>query len=465
MALDQIALRLRTPWGARTISNNRRIFGAALLIAALTFAAKLLAMGKDVAVAASFGTTDTLDAFLMAILLPNFVATVITGSFNAALVPTYIRVREREGPESAQRLFAASVVISATLLAGATLVLALVGPGLLAFLAPGFAPAKLLLTRQLFYLLLPLVFLNGIATNWGAVLNAREKFGLVALAPALVPLATIATLLAGGAAWGGYALAAGTVAGFALQLTLLAVGLRRQGLGLLPRWTRNYGRNADLRQVVGQIVPMLAAGLLMNSTILVDQAFASLLDPGSVAALGYGTKFVSFITSITTVAIGTAVLPYLSRMVAAADWPGVRHTLRTYTRLIAAATVPPTLLVALGSGVVVRLLFQHGAFTSGDTALVAKIQAMYILQVPCYTLAILFVRLISSLRVGQVLVVGNLINFAVNIILDYVLMRRFGVVGIALGTSLVYLVSCAFLGTMAYRLLRDRQTTGGASCA
>jgi putative peptidoglycan lipid II flippase len=462
--MSATAVRCDAPAAGKAVrlpSVNRRIFRAALVIGSLTLGVKLASLAKEVTVAASFGTADALDAFLIAFLLPSYVINVVGGSLNAALVPGYVQVRDAEGPAAAQRLFAGAVTVSGALLLLATALLAALGPFVLPALASGFAPEKLLLTERLFYLLLPAVAVSGLATNWESVLNAGERFGLTAFAPLMVPLTTMAMLLASGAAWGVYALVLGTVGGTVLQLTLLGWALRRQGLSLWPRW---HGLDPALRRVIGQYLPMTVASALMSSTLLVDQSIAAMLDPGSVSVLGYGNKLIAPVLGIGTMALGTAVLPYFSTMVAARDWDGLRHTLKTYARLVLLVTVPATAALFVLSGPLVHVLFRHGRFTDADALAVSQVQAMYALQLPFYSLGILFVRLISALRGNHILLMGTVISFVLNVVLDLVLLRLFGVAGIALSTTLVYVASCAFLGLMLRRRLQ-LAAKGGTACA
>ncbi len=99
------------------------------------------------------------------------------------------------------------------------------------------------------------------------------------------------------------------------------------------------------------------------------------------------------------------------------------------------------------------LLFERGNFTPKDTDVVASIQSMFLLQIPFYTLTILFVRMISSLQANQVLLWGTAISFLVNVTLNYVLMQPMGVAGIALSTSIVYVILSIFLGVVLWRKL------------
>jgi putative peptidoglycan lipid II flippase len=93
----------------------------------------------------------------------------------------------------------------------------------------------------------------------------------------------------------------------------------------------------------------------------------------------------------------------------------------------------------------IRVVFQRGAFTAADTRVVGHVQAFLSLQIPFYILGQLGVRLVSALKKNSVLMVVAGVNLTVNVILNLILMRYAGVAGIALSTSLVYLVSCALV--------------------
>lgn len=429
---------------------NRRIFAASVVIGAAIVGVKLVAMLKDLVVAATFGASNAIDVYLMAFVLPSFAINLIAGSFHASLIPTYIETREQQGKTRADAMLGSTMLISVCLLGVVAVLLALVGPRLLPLLASGFDPEKLALTQQLFYFMLPCVVFSGIATLWSAVLNADERFALVELSQVAVPVCSAAAILIGAQRWGIYALTVGFVAGFFFQACIIAGGMRRSGVSVVPRW---HGRDAATMRVIGQYLPMLAGGLLLGMHPLIDHAMAATLGPGSVAVLGYGNKVVALVMTLGATAIGTAVLPHFSRMIAAGDIAGVRHTLKTFGGLIVAATVPITLLLVFLSTDIVRVIFERGAFTTTDTVLVASVQAMATLQIPFYVLGILLVRLLSSMKANHILMAGTAISFVINIILDYVLKELMGVAGIALATSIVYACSLAFLAVMLHRRL------------
>ncbi|HEV2382128.1 MAG TPA: lipid II flippase MurJ [Terriglobia bacterium] len=448
------SLRLPRPATAATTgSADHRIFRAATILSSLAGLVLVATTAKELAVANFFGRGDALDAYLTAYVLPSFVVNIVAGSFNSAVIPTFVEVRERDGAAAAQRLFSSAMVWSLAVLGALSLLLAALAPWYLPLLGSGFTVAKLLLTRKLLYLLLPLVVMSAITVNGTAVLNAGERFALPALLPILAPLGGLAALLAFGRTWSIYALAAGTVAGTALQAWGLARTARSHGISLRPRW---YGLDPKLRQVIGQYVPMVAGALLMSSTDLVDQSMAAMLPPGSVSALSYARKIVTVLVVVGAMPLGAAALPYFSEMAAKQDWASCRKTLRTYSGLVALVTVPATVGLFLFAQPLVRILFQRGAFTAHDTLIVARTEAWLALEIPFYVLATLGVRLVSALKRNGALMAITALNTVLNAVLNWVLMRRYGVAGIALSTSIVYLVSCALVFGLLYVLIGER---------
>ena len=435
-------------------SINRKIFGAAVTVAVLTASIKVAVVVKELVVAWRFGTGDALDAFLIALLVPSFIINVVAGSFNAALIPTYIQAREQEGAKAAQRLFSGTTAWGLGLLGITTLLMVASAPLYLPLIAAGFSPEKLDLTFRLLCAVAPFVLLSGIVVIWGAVLNAGERFALAAVSPIMTPAISIVFLLAV-KSWGVFALAAGLVCGAALEIVLLGAALHRQGISLRPKW---YEFDTHLRQVASQYPPVIAGGFLMCSTVLVDQSMAAMLSPGSVAALNYGNRTIAFPITLATTALSTAVIPYFSKMVACKDWTGVRRTLKYYMQIIFIITVPLTGFFIVCSEPLVQILFQRGSFAASDTHLVAQIQAFYALQIPFYVSTIFVVRLMESMLLNHILMWGSGLNLIANIGLNYLLMQWFGVAGIALSTSCVYVFSFLFLLICANKKLKSTFT-------
>src|SRR5580704_10690830 len=133
------------------VSVNRQIFRAAASVTAVGIVVKLVATGKEIAVAGVYGRSDAMDAFLAAALIPGLLINLISESMNQALVPTLIRVREQEGHAQAQRLLSSSMLSMCVMLGAVSAIAALTARGFFPLIAWRFSPSKLDLAIRLFY--------------------------------------------------------------------------------------------------------------------------------------------------------------------------------------------------------------------------------------------------------------------------------------------------------------------------
>jgi putative peptidoglycan lipid II flippase len=408
---------------------------------------------RELAIAQEFGRSDQVDAYFIAYLVPLTLMQVIVGSFGPALMPEYLKVRQHEGVPAGKRLFAACLSWASVVLLAVTGALAAGIDLWLPLLTSGFEHEKRVLTGKLFMLLLPSLCLSGIASLWTTALNAERRFVLGALTPAVVPLGAIVSLMVFAKEYGVEALAVGTLAGHALQCALLIPALQRRDIPVLPRWQR---RNEQMASVVRQYLPAASGALLMSTTTFVNQGMAAMIDPGSVAALSYGNKVVNFVLGIGALALSSAVLPEFSRMTSESDWFGIRRTMKTYSALILIGGGVVALLLYVVSEPLVAAIFQRGAFGERDTSTVAQVQALYVLQIPFYLVGITLVRLIAALQLNYILLWGTVINVSANVVLNLLFIRWLGVAGIALSTSVVYLIAMIFFGLAVVRRLSTR---------
>lgn len=449
-----MAMKVQTAAPTGRSRVNQGILRAAVSVSATGIVVKIAASLKEITVAGVYGRSDVMDAFLAAALIPNLLVNLISESMNQALVPTLIRVREQEGSERARELLSSSMVWMCILLIGASAAMALAAHGIFPLIASRFPAAKLALSIRLFYSLLPVVLITGVATNCTAVLNTVDRFALPALAPIVISIAIIAGALLLASRYGIWAMVYSTLAGSLLHAGMVAWMMSAHGYPFRLRW---YGMTEATRTVGRQYGPMLLSGVVASGGLLVDQSMAAMLPAGSVSALVYANRFVSVVLTLLGGAISTAIVPYFSRMVARRDWASSRQTLRNWTGLAALASVPIAALLIGGAHGLVRIAFQHGAFGPRDTAIVARVLAMYAVQIPFFVTSRVFYRfLVAMLRTDLVLYCG-VINLALDVILNVVLMRLYGVAGIALATSLWTVSTFFFLGYWAKKLLRHAE--------
>ena len=431
-------------------SINRRIFRAAASVTAAGILVKIVATLKEIAVAGAYGRSDAMDAFLAAALIPGLLINLISESMNQALVPTLIRVREREGHDRAQELLSSSMLWMCVLLAAVSAVMALGARGFFPLIASNFPAAKLDLSVRIFYALLPVVLITGIATNCTAVLNTFDRFALPALAVVINPVIVIAGALLLSGRLGIWAMVYATLAGALLHAAVVAGMMDFHGYRFRLRW---HGMTEATREVAHQYGPVLLSGVVASSGLLVDQSMAAMLPAGSVSALVYANRFVGVVLTLLAGAVSTAVKPYFSRMIALGDWAGCRHTLRTWVRLTALVSAPIAVALIVGAHPLIRLTLQHGAFSPRDTAAVAPVLMMYAIQIPFFVCSRVFYRFLVALRRTDLIFYCGTLNLVLDIVLNLILMRRYGVAGIALATSLWTVSTFLFLWYWTRRLL------------
>ncbi|HEY2466678.1 MAG TPA: lipid II flippase MurJ [Terracidiphilus sp.] len=437
---------------ARPINTNRRVLGAVSAVAFAGIVVKLAAALKEFTVAGVYGRSDAYEAFLTAALVPALLVNLVSESMSQALVPTFVRVREQEGRGRAQQLLS-NVLISTTALIG---IFVFGSAGLARWLFPligsHFSAAKLDLSVHLFYGLLPVVFLASAASNCTAVLNTAGRFGLPALAPIAGSLAVIAAI-SFGTDPGIWAMVYATLAGALTQLLWVGVMTHASGYRFSLRW---YGLNEATIEVARQYGPLLLSGVVASGGLLVDQAMAAMLPAGSVAALAYGGRFVSVVLALLGGSVASAVTPIFAEMVVHGDWEGCRKTLRRWALVSGGAAAFVAFALIISSHMLVRLTFQHGVFGLQDSAAVSWVLEMYAIQIPFFVCSRVFYRFLIAMRRTDLVFYCGLVNLVLDIILNLLLMRRMGVAGIALATSLWTVSTLAFLGYWSWRLLPQR---------
>jgi putative peptidoglycan lipid II flippase len=431
-------------------SVNRRILRAVVSVGAVGVLVKLVAMFKEIAVAGVYGRSDAMDAFLAAALIPTLLINLISESMNQALVPTLIRVREQEGHDRAQQLLSSSMLWLCVLLTAASVVMALAARGFFPLIASHFPAVKLALSIRLFYALLPVVLITGIATNCTAVLNTFERFALPALAPVVNSIAIILGAVLLGGRLGIWAMVYFTLAGALVHAALVAGMMDFHGYRFRLRW---YGMTEAVREVGHQYGPVFLSGIVASGGLLVDQSMAAMLPAGSVSALVYANRFVATVLTLLAGAVSTAVVPYLSRMIAHRDWAACLHTLATWTRLTALVSIPIAAVLIVCAHPLIRIVLEHGAFGPRDTDVVTKVLAMYAIQIPFYVVSRIHYRFLVAMRRTDLVFYCGALNLVLDVVLNLILMHWFGVAGIALATSLWTASTFFFLWYWARKLL------------
>jgi putative peptidoglycan lipid II flippase len=352
-----------------------------------TLASRLLGFARDSMIAALLGAGPVADAFLVAFQLVNVVRRLLSeGALNAALVPAWLRVREADGPVAAA---AFSGRVLGTVSAALILISILVGvamPLVIAALAPGFAghPTLVFAVNDA-RLMLPYLAFAGPVTVMMALLNAQGRFTLTAFSPLLFNVALIAVMIAL-VLWrqdsGLAALVVAATVGLAgfFQLLILATG---RGDGAATPLRVTFDR--EMRSFIGKAIPGMIASAGPQLIIVAGAIIAS-SSPSAVSWLYFANRLIELPLGIVGVAMGTVLVPELTRALRGNDHASMMHAESRALELAVGLALPATLgLIALSTPIV-RMLFEHGLFTSADTEGTARALIWLALGLPAYVL-------------------------------------------------------------------------------
>ena len=359
-----------------------------LTVGGWTMASRLLGFVRDVLTAHLLGAGPVADAFVVANKLPNLFRRLFgEGAFNAAFVPSFSALLHKEGRAAAQRFAEQALAVLGFWLLGLTLLAEIFMPWLMAAVAPGYTgrPETASLVVELGRITFPYMPLICLAALISGVLNSLDRFAAAAAAPVLYNLTAIGFMLglAGYVPTAGHALAWGVSVSGVFQLGLLLSDLRRAGISLhipRPRLT------PPMRTLLARMGPGLIGAGVTQLNSLVDTVIASLLPDGVQSIIYFADRLDQLPLGTIGVAVGTAMLPALSRSVAAGDKAGALAMQNRAIEYALTLTLPAALALIVIPGPIVGVLFGHGAFSPASVALCAQALAAYAVGLPAFVL-------------------------------------------------------------------------------
>lgn len=436
-----------------------------------TLLSRLLGVVRDMLRAYLFGTGIAADAFTVAFRLPNMLRALFAeGALSAAYVPVLTETMERGEPEEWKRFVLNAGSVLALTLALVCLLAILVAPLLVPLITPGFAavPGKVDLTVRLTQTLFPYLFFIGLATLAMATLNSLRHFTAPALAASVLNLAMIASMLWICPRLGEeptrriYGLAWGILAGGLLQLAIQLPPLLRHRVAVRFRATL---RDPRLWRVAGLMLPGVIGMGVAEINAFVDTFLASLLPPGSVAALEYGNRVMQLPLGVFAVALGTAILPTLSRHAARREERELGESFDLGLRLTLFILLPMTGFFIVAHRPILELLFARGAFTADSLSLTSRAFIFYSLGLCAYGSVKVIVPVFYARQNTRTPVRTAITAMIANIVLNVILMQWLALGGLALATALSSGLNAALLlraMKRQYGLAPSREVTRAA---
>ena len=412
------------------------MLGRIFTVGGYTLLSRLTGFARDIMLAAILGAGPVADAFFVAFRLPNhFRAIFAEGAFNAAFVPAYAHVHGEKGEASAKvfsdRVFTLLFLSQVILLVVAWIFM----PQAMTILAPGFThdDAQRDLAIELTRITFPYLLLITLVTLYGGMLNVMHRFASAAAASIFLNLAMMATLaVAVSFPTAGHAAAWGVLISGFLQYFLLAGDLARHGG--LPRFAP-LRLDEDIRAFFRALGPATLGSMGTQVAMFADTIIATFLPAGALSALYYADRLNQLPIGVIGIAIGTVLLPEMSRRITAGDHAGAMEEQRRafdYTLLFAVPFVAAFLAVP---DVITRAMFARGAFTKTDAAAAGATLAAYAIGLIPFVLIRSAVATFYARKDTATPVKASLTGLAVNMGLKLLLMGSLAQVGLALATA------------------------------
>jgi len=428
-------------------------------IGGLTAISRVFGFARDMLLARVLGAGLAADAFQLAFTLPNtFRRLFAEGAFSVAFVPMYSRALHGEGGEEAAEKFAGDVLaVFIWVLLAFSAVAMIAMPGIVWLLAHEYqtVPGKFELSVTLSRITFPYLGLVSLVAMLSGLLNARSRFGPGAFAPVFLNIVLISGILTGAYMRGpggddtvvAYALAiAVTVAGV-VQLAYLAWATRRAGVRLKVRVPK---LTPEVKRLGALILPATFGAGIYQISQFVDTFFATSLPQGSLTLLKLADRLNQMPLGIVGIALGTAILPMLSRHIHSGDAREAQRLQSQAFELATLLTLPAAAALAVCAPAFVTAFFVGGKFTLADGAIMAQIVVALVAGLPAYVIVKILNPGFFAREDTRTPVWTALAALLVNIAINLYVVQRYGIVGLAAATAASASLNCLLLYTILH---------------
>ena len=422
-------------------------------VGGLTLLSRVTGLAREMMIAHYLGAGAIADAFFVAFRFPNLFRSLFAeGAFNAAFVPLFTGTLTRDGEAAARAFAERAFAVMVVLLTVFVVVMELAMPWAVRGLAPGFedTPDKMAQAVTFSRICFPYLLFISLVSLQAGVLNALGRFAAAAGTPVLLNLTSMAGLwaLMPYTPTAGHAMAWGTFIAGIVQFLWLVISLKRAGMLLRPVWPRF---TPDVRLLFRRIVPGAVGAGVYQINLVINTMIASTVADGAVSYLNYADRVNQLPLGVVGIAIGTALLPLLSRQLRAGELEAAADSQNRAMELGLLLTLPAAVALGVIAEPVIRVLFERGSFGPAQTSATAAALVAFAIGLPAYVLVKtlipgFFAREDTSTPVR---IAG--LCMLLNVGLNFALLGPLAHVGMALATALAAWVNVLLLAWVLYR--------------
>jgi putative peptidoglycan lipid II flippase len=427
------------------------LFKSTFTIGGLTLVSRIAGFAREMLMSRVMGASWQADAFFVAFRLPNTFRRLFgEGAFSAGFVPLYAQRLQGENGEVEAKHFSEEVLaVFVPTLVLFTVAFEIIMPLFVAAIS-GYTGEQLGLATFLTRITFPYLILISLVSLFSGILNSLARFTAAAFAPALLNLAMLTALIfvRDGGTISATALAIAVTAGGVLQLGLLLAACKRAGIVLkLHRPHMTPG----VRQFVRVVVPATFGAGVYQVSAFIDTFFLARIGTGALSYFNYADRLNQLPLGVIGAALGTAILPQVSKHVGAGEPAKAARVQAQATELAMLLCLPAALALAVSALPLASALFQGGRFTAEDARLTALCLSIIVLGLPAYVLVKVLTPGFYSRQDTATPVKIAIIVLIANIILNFVLIPPFGIAGLASAIAICSWLNCVMLYVILHR--------------
>lgn len=412
------------------------------LIMILTIFSKFLGLIREQVLALAYGTGMYADIYVTAMKIPTILFAAIGSAILTSLIPVYSKIKEDEGIEKSHKFFN-NLMSIVSLLGFIIVILGLIftEPLVKAF-ALGFEGDKLAVTVSFVKIILWAVIFIGLNNIIGGYLQLNNNF----ITPALIGIPYNIILIIAifiSTKTSVYVLIIGSLIALISQVLFQIPAVRRTGIKIKPNIDF---KDENIKYMIILILPVLIGGGVEQINTLVDGTLASTFGDGVVAGFNYANRLYGFVSAIFVVSVLSVVYPMMAKSLAMNDTKAFKSSIERTMNIIIILIVPICVGTAVLSEPIVKLLFQRGQFNSSDTIMTSSILVVYIMGILAFSLRNLISKAFYSLHDTKTPMINGAIAIVFNILLNIVLAKYMGYIGLAIATTLAAYIGLLLSG-------------------
>lgn len=401
-----------------------------ILLMIITVGTKFFGLAREKALAHFFGTSDIANIFLIAFTLPMMVSNLISGSLAGGFIPVYTEINHEKGREEADGFTSHLTVMLAIAALALSLLTVIFAPALVRLLARGFHGSLFERTVYVTRLTSLSIVAMAVFSIFKAYLQIHNHF-IVSIFHSVVMNSILILAMFLGRGGDITLLGVGILFAFTFQYIFFLPYIKKSGFHFR---LKGYKENEGLKKLLILILPIFISTSVLEINNIVSKSLASTIAETGVPVINYATKIQGFVTGIVVTSIITVIYPQMAKLVEEEAGEELAHVFGRSLSLMAALILPATVGVVAFHEEIVRLLFQGGAFSAEDVAVTGKVLLYYGLGFLAIGLREIGIRIFYSKKKAAVPVINSVYMVVINIALNIILGKIFGLKGLAMGT-------------------------------